>query len=66
MFFFPQNRHRVWISGLLQREHIFIVGVAGFEPAIFCSQSSRPTKLGHTPLFLVLMGRPRIPTISYL
>ena len=37
-----------------------MVGVAGFEPAAFRSQSGRATKLRHTPC-AVARGPPRTP-----
>ncbi len=41
----PSSRHRVGARAPTAR----VVGVAGFEPAAFRSQSGRATKLRHTP-----------------
>jgi hypothetical protein len=36
-------------AALCQLSYVTSVGVAGFEPAISCSQGRRPTKLTYTP-----------------
>ena len=39
------------------RELSFLVGTTGFEPAAFCSQSRRDTKLRYVPIsFIALVG----------
>ncbi len=49
----PEARHpKIMATGVSAGQ---TVGVAGFEPAAFRSQSGRATKLRHTPL----PGRPR-------
>lgn len=49
------QKNQVWAGYGFQLRHRGIIGMAGFEPATFGSQSRRATKLRHIPLML-LMG----------
>lgn len=42
------------------------IGVTGFEPATFCSQSRRATKLRYTPLVLLVGVEPTTKQILSL